>query len=902
MAKPDRRTRFNEYLAMDDRLITWVDVQETLFDRTNNGTQLPPELCGLQCYWDGLHLLYKNANAPKTIESWLQDVFGPAYNNTAGKSSISLISKSDESRELPIFWERVPDDDEIAPVSWLPLFRPPSRLPVSVPPHSHIQTQPTLLAFHSFKGGVGRTTHAVVACQLLLKQGAKVLLVDADLEAPGISWLLNERFPTPAISFADLLALAHGDASSNYENTVGLLTQELRKLREDNCYFLPAFRSQSQFERLEIRPENIIAGQKEPFLLSKILHEVGKTLSVDYVIVDLRAGLSEIASGFLFDSGIHRILVSTLSSQSLRGLHSVLSLIPTEKTGAGTAIIVSQIPADWMSGSGADAVEETLQPILKKLSPQDNSDSNQMPTIADFPIVRTSFCDTLTILPDSLSETIRALEKSKITQEAAALLDWLPGFTHTAPTEKTSDSSTISLDALRNSLASYASKLIFAESGHTWDFLSTTPLRNLASDNATSVPIALIVGTKGAGKTYSFLQLARRKEWADFCSRLNPSLPQELNAHILPVLSSQNLQDSAETAVSDCQKSVSKALNVSEVSDPLHNYVRDWLKLTLHEGEWRERWLDLIAWSAGHNVHQTGAGQTFPKLLQSKRQHVIACFDGLEDLFQDFQEDIRQSTAIRSLLQEVPNWLEKLPSTQLGLIVFVRQDILEAVIKQNASQLRARYAPYALRWNRTEALKLVKWTMIKAGVIESPNTDWERDTSIEALETELKLLWGSKLGRDDGKSANSGKFVTLALSDYNGRLQARDLIRFLSEAAKRSAKNTEWNDRLLVPAAIQQAVKECGRERITEIKSENPKLGAVLDKLSKLSHDLKIPATRDELKITAEDLLLLETNAVLFKDGEYYYMPEFLRQGMGLQLRGGSRPKLFSLLALRNKE
>ena len=242
-----------------------------------------------------------------------------------------------------------------------------------------------------------------------------------------------------------------------------------------------------------------------------------------------------------------------------------------------------------------------------------------------------------------------------------------------------------------------------------------------------------------------------------------------------------------------------------------------------------------------------------------------------------------------------------MPERALGIIAFVRQDIVERTVKQNSAQLRARYEPYALRWNRTEALRLVAWILDKAGV-SADKFETSSCEDVESLEQFLRPLWGRKLGKDTGKNANSAKFVTLALSDYDGRLQARDLVRFLAEAAKASIGKADWNERMLVPTAIQHAVKECGRERIGEMRKENPKLGAVLDKLAVEASTLRIPARRDELNIPSEEISLLETNAVLFKDGDDYYMPEFLRQGMNLPLRGGSRPKLFSLLALRNKD
>ena len=68
-----------------------------------------------------------------------------------------------------------------------------------------------VLAFHSYKGGVGRTLSVLAFAKAWsslkdIKNTKKLLIVDADLEAPGITWLVSEQAEA-TFSFLDLLEI-----------------------------------------------------------------------------------------------------------------------------------------------------------------------------------------------------------------------------------------------------------------------------------------------------------------------------------------------------------------------------------------------------------------------------------------------------------------------------------------------------------------------------------------------------------------------------------------------------------------------------------------------------------------------------------------------------------------------
>ncbi len=145
---------------------------------------------------------------------------------------------------------------------------------------------------------------------------------------------------------------------------------------------------------------------------------------------------------------------------------------------------------------------------------------------------------------------------------------------------------------------------------------------------------------------------------------------------------------------------------------------------------------------------EKGAGRRLPAYLAKQKKSILPIIDGLEDQFQDLSSNRRQQTAIRSLIQEVPEWLEQQPDRNIGLLVFIRQDMVSTAVKQNAAQLMARYEPHALRWNPEEALRLAAWIGAQSGALTALEKDSIQKLNKEALTSALVALWGRKLGSE----------------------------------------------------------------------------------------------------------------------------------------------------------
>ncbi len=651
----------------DIRLYTWVDAEEVLLRISQQGS-LPKWLIWVRAYWDSLTIGIRPGNQAEA-KDWLGEVYDPRFRidseNNMVNGLILLESLPEVEQILPVILE---ETEEESPVPRLvpSLARPgvlvPHHQSAEFPP-SFTSDFPSIVAFHSFKGGVGRTTNALAFAQALIDREYRVLLVDGDMEAPGISWLLERRLPSPPVSFADLLALAHGDQSPSANNTVQLVADRLQSALIDDIYVLPSFRSTDRFSSLEIKPEHLIQGSENPFILTQILADLGKNLGVDVVLVDLRAGLSELSTGLLLDPRVYRIFVTTLSGQSISGTTRLLELLgerapSTRNTDPLPAIIISQVRDEFQNTEFLLDQEEKLLEAAKSFLGE------------DLQLVRviTGFADSLQVLPSMWEEVIARLRRSGIVDAVSPLLDLLP----TKRSQIIQESLPIieenlpTLKSQREALRDITRKLVFAETAEAEDFLATIPLRHLASDHRRQVPITVVVGAKGSGKTYTFLQIIRRENWQTFAEDACATQVQ-VNAFICPILASQNLRPSGVKLVGEVQKKTAKALGFDHPRDiqSIRDHIGDFCQQNLLEGQWRERWLDVIAWGVGLQPQKEGAGRGLTEYLLQKQQRLLIVIDGLEDLFQNFASNETQQIALRALLQGVPEWLGQQPGRPL---------------------------------------------------------------------------------------------------------------------------------------------------------------------------------------------------------------------------------------------
>ena len=902
------------------KLLTWLDIRRTIRTKTNYGTNLPDGIVKIYCYSDALEIYFRNReNAVIALKEWFKDWYQEeesVIQFDLGNATFSVEFISEEETyitdiDVRPFWEEIAylESESETETAIKKIVKLPKPYP----------EKPNLIAFYSFKGGVGRTLNLAAHLFALLdrakelNESINVLVIDADLEAPGLTYWNASEKQQPSVSFIDFLEVYHYSPIERKE-ALSLFAREVKKSAkhegELTIYFLPACLNDEQLLDTPILPENLVRSPDGTWEYGNAIYSLGQVVDADYVFIDLRAGLSEISSPIIFDPRIQRFLVTTINDQSIKGTSLVLKqigkLAPSEaqvkyKTYYDPSIIISMLKEEFKKLPAFDnALAELISAYVQ--SQEDKLDEPRLE------IKEAYFAEELLYVNnwEDARSKLNATSVMKIARNWAKEL--LPNIENQESSSETHKCEEVK--RLRDLCKQYE----YAEQGQGEDLLITEPLLNLATNFRNKLPHIVSIGAKGAGKTFNYIQLSRFKYWENFLNYIdNVPKETETKTYIFPLLESSNVKDNAKTVISESRNKVRSALG-DNVPEFVHSEYADRIKKALegqnwNEPKWTEFWVGEIARAIGinPNVNSPNTLSTINQDLKNKGLKIIFLFDGLEDIFSKIASSNQQQTALKALIDDLPKKLSEIRQSNLGIIIFLRRDFLRYTITQNLSQFENLYRAYDLSWNPDSFLRLVYWICSESNVIGAKK-DSIYSLSKENLIDELEKLWGKALGTDKSKEAYTASWVFAALTDFNGRLQARDIVRFLYNAADitvNTAKEVQfekWStSRLLPPPAIRRALKPCSEEKVREAREEYLAFKTwVEDTLPKYpATQLIIPFAVEDFDMDQKTVTLLEEMGVIYEDKQKeeikrFYIPEIFREGLGFSGQG-ARPRIVAL-------
>lgn len=227
---------------------------------------------------------------------------------------------------------------------------------------------PPIVVFYSFKGGLGRSTLLAAFAIQRARAGERVCIVDLDLDSPGIGRLLSAdqdglTAPWGAVDFM----IEHKMPGLHFEDYwhrcdrvagVGEIRVMPSGVLDEN------FADKLARIDMEERPSAHASG------LSKLLENIRRELQPDWILLDARTGISELAGQLLSGMSHLNVLLGSVQEQSWLGLDRVLDRLGKDRVLADRpqvdvllvqAMVPVGEPGKWAKETFAARAEETFE-------------------------------------------------------------------------------------------------------------------------------------------------------------------------------------------------------------------------------------------------------------------------------------------------------------------------------------------------------------------------------------------------------------------------------------------------------------------------------------------------------------------------------------------------------------
>ena len=198
------------------------------------------------------------------------------------------------------------------------------------------QNGPPIIVFYSFKGGLGRSTALAAFAVQRSRLGEHIVVIDADLDAPGVGMLLavDQYGGTSPWGLADYL-LEKKMGQFQIRDYIHVCAREA-VTGNGKISVIPAGTVDENYPgkiaRIDLEPSED-AIPEHPLI--NLLLDIKDQVHPDWILIDARSGLSEIA-GLLISGIAHLyVILGTPSDQSWNGIHLIIERIGMDRIREG---------------------------------------------------------------------------------------------------------------------------------------------------------------------------------------------------------------------------------------------------------------------------------------------------------------------------------------------------------------------------------------------------------------------------------------------------------------------------------------------------------------------------------------------------------------------------------------
>ncbi len=243
-------------------------------------------------------------------------------------------------------------------------------------------TKPAIVAFYSFKGGVGRTVALSSVALLLAQSGRKVVVADLDIEAPGVAPFLMCQTPLKDDGVVDYLVewQLTQTRPSTLDSFVSIQT-EPSLVNSTPIRVIASGKVNSAFVEKVARLDfdAYLTSKKNP--MSELLEQIADEHTPDFILLDVRSGLHDLGGLSLNVLSHLNVVFSRDSEQAWSGMETVLSILGEHRAANQSAellVVHSMVPP---KDRDKDAHERFVARSYKVCEDHYFSETDTMPDI-----------------------------------------------------------------------------------------------------------------------------------------------------------------------------------------------------------------------------------------------------------------------------------------------------------------------------------------------------------------------------------------------------------------------------------------------------------------------------------------------------------------------------------------
>jgi cellulose biosynthesis protein BcsQ len=699
---------------------------------------------------------------------------------------------------------------------------------------------PRTVTFYSFKGGVGRTTALTHVAWILAMRGRKVVAVDLDLEAPGLSTAFKLT-PQPAYGIVDYF-YERSYLPTGIEPNISI-SQIFGEVRITDApgrlFVVPA--GSLDFDYIskvdDLRATNV--SDRGETLWSIFSREINDQLKPDIILVDSRTGINQWGALSLLEAADEAIIFLFPNEQNQQGIELLLkSLNSFDKLSIN--FVFSPVPD--ISDTGMEKVRERLRLLNAEINHQNGDKEETEEETADPLIVPylqpiamaesypvSSFLDYYNRIANSIDEDT---DRLRVTASLTEIGRWqivkslkFPALNAADPRQNLND--------------------LFQRTANFEKFL----------DEST----CLIKGRKGTGKTALYLLLLKHSDIARKLAhgRLEKVILFSGHGTFHDVRPSRNEFQIIDRELTKAQGSwescwraylllriyQNQGLKISSlVKGSKYQELRKILQ-NISGDRWQSEHTQALIRMSTEEKLRLVIPDALDLINDSQKQHERSLWFIYDDLDEDFPEraELRQQ-ALTGLFQLIQA-CDARKLTAIRFKIFLREDIWSRLNFDNKSHFNGR--DLLLAWSRIDFLRLALRQSMQSSEFKNLVN---RSTPIENIDTAsednlsraLESLWGSRR-RSGDKAKYVFRWIYEKLTDSSGTSFPRSLSALL-QGAKEQELTYETQasvqlplDRLLRSKSLEIGLEKASEERCDAIKQEYPDLCKFFDSLEGVS-------------------------------------------------------------------